>query len=87
MQLSKIAFYGIGQVLLKRRSGAEQKYEVDITALGTLSVRSGFEKYGANAIFGENQKLLSIFVSHFNKSLTLRFSKMGFLFMIFKIAF
>ena len=64
--MSKIAFYGIGQVLLKR--SRDQGYEVDTTALSTLAVRPSYERYGAKATFGENQKLLSIFVSSLNKT-------------------
>jgi hypothetical protein len=65
--ISNIAFYGFGQVLLKRSSKDENNYEVDTTALGSLPVRPEYAKLGANAVFSENAKLLHIFVSNLDK--------------------
>ena len=65
--MSNIAFYGFGQVLLKRSTTDKTNYDVDTTALGSLPVRPGYAKLGANAVFSENAKLLHIFVSNLNK--------------------
>jgi hypothetical protein len=65
--ISNIAFYGFGQVLLKRSTLDETNYEVDTTALSSLPVRPGYAKLGANAFFSENTELLHIFVSNLNK--------------------
>jgi hypothetical protein len=65
--ISNIAFYGFGQVLLKRSSKDENNYEVDTTALGSLPVRPEYAKLGANAVFSKNAKLLHIFVSNLDK--------------------
>ena len=65
--ISDIAFYGFGQVLLKRSRTDKANYEVDTTALGSLPVRPGYAKLGANAVFSETAKLLHIFVSNLDK--------------------
>ena len=65
--ISNIAFYGFGQVLLKRSTTDKTNYEVDTTALCSLPVRPGYAKLGANAVFSENAKLLHIFVSNLDK--------------------
>ena len=65
--ISDIAFYGFGQVLLKRSTTDNTNFEVDATALGSLPVRPGYAKLGANAVFSENAKLLHIFVSNLDK--------------------
>ena len=65
--ISDIAFYGFGQVLLKRSTTAKTNYEVDTTALCSLPVRPGYAKLGANAVFSETTKLLHIFVSNLDK--------------------
>ena len=68
--ISEMAFYGIGQNYLKKVSGEgkETIYDVDTTILSTLEVREGYEKYGANAFFDEEKKLLEIFVSSLGKT-------------------
>ena len=65
-----MAFYGIGQNYLKKATGADKKiaYDVDTTILGSLEVRPGYEKYGANAFFDENKNLLEIYVSSLGKT-------------------
>ena len=65
--MSRIAFHEMGQVLLKKNE--DGCYDVDTTILGTFEVRTGFVKYGARAVFDENQKLLEIFVSYLNRTL------------------
>ena len=65
--ISDIAFYGFGQVLLKRSTTDKANYEVDTTALGSLPVRPGYAKLGANAVFSKTTKLLHIFVSNLDK--------------------
>ena len=41
--------------------------KVDLTALGDLSVKDGFAKYGAKAVFDLSGKLLYIHVCAWNK--------------------
>ena len=41
--------------------------QVDLTALAELSVKEGFAKYGAKAVFDKDGKLLHIHVSTWNK--------------------
>ena len=65
--ISNIAFYGLGQVLLKRSTTDETNYEVDTTALSSLPVRPEYAKLGANAVFSDNAKLLHIFVANLDK--------------------
>ena len=65
--ISDIAFYGFGQVLLKRSTTDETNYEVDTTALSSLPVRPEYAKLGAKAVFAENTELLHIFVSNLDK--------------------
>ena len=65
--ISDIAFYGFGQVLLKRSTTDKTNYEVDTTALSSLPVRPEYAKLGAKAVFAENTELLHIFVSNLDK--------------------
>ena len=70
--ISNMAFYGIGQNFLKKATGKEGKiaYEVDCTTvLSGLETRSGYERYGANAFFGEDRKLMEIHVSSMGKTI------------------
>lgn len=64
--ISNIAFYGMGQVLLKM-SANQDTYEVDSTLLSTLSTRLSYERYGAKAVFGHDMKIIYIFVSSLNR--------------------
>ena len=66
--LMKIAFYGIGQTILKKFTDNQKiTYEVDTTVLSDLETRPEYEMYGANAFFGGDKKILHIFVSSLNK--------------------
>lgn len=69
--ISEMAFYGIGQNFLKKATGKEGKiaYGVDTTALSGLETRPGYEMYGANAFFGEDRKLIEIYVSSMGKTI------------------
>ena len=42
-------------------------FEVDTTALGTLKIREGFEKYGAKAVFAMDKTVSYIYVCAFDK--------------------
>ena len=77
--MSLIAFYGMGQVYLKRKTCTASAcslphancYEVDCTAMAKLELRSRlYEPYRAKAVFGDGRKLLSIYVSALNKTVT-----------------
>ena len=69
--ISDMAFYGTGQNFLKKATGKEGKiaYEVDTTILSGLETRPGYEMYGANAYFGEDRKLMEIYVSSMGKTI------------------
>ena len=60
-----------GQNFLKKATGKEGKiaYEVDTTILSGLETRPGYEMYGANAYFGEDRKLMEIYVSSMGKTI------------------
>ena len=65
--ISNLAFYGFGQNFLRKTEdnagNAGAVYEVDTTILSQIETRPGFEMYGAKAFFGEDKKLLQIYVS------------------------
>jgi hypothetical protein len=69
--ISNMAFFGIGQNFLKKATGKEGKisYEVDTTVLSGLETRPEYEMYGANAFFGEDRKLMEIYVSSMGKTI------------------
>ena len=69
--ISNMAFFGIGQNYLKKATGKEGiiAYEVDTTILSKFETRPGYEMYGANAFFGEDKKLLEIYVSSMGKTI------------------
>ena len=57
--LSRIAFYGIGQIYL--RAGSEkQTYEINLSFMKDLEQREGYERMGANAIFDNEMNVLEI---------------------------
>ena len=63
--LSHIAFYGIGQVYLKKTPGGDT-YEVDVTFVSSMEPREGYEKPGAKAVFSGDGTPLEILVSSTN---------------------
>ena len=67
--ISHMAFYGIGQIYLKKYEGTDKRitYDVDTTILGNLQTRPGYETYGANAFFDEEKNLVEIYVSSMGK--------------------
>ena len=69
--ISELAFFGIGQNYLKKAIGKEGiiAYEVDTTVLSKFETRPGYEMYGANAFFGEDKKLVEIYVSSMGKTI------------------
>jgi hypothetical protein len=71
--LTRIAFYGLGQFLLKRYTGSDvdasgEFYCVDTTELGPFPVRAGFEKYGARAVFDKDGAVMSIYTCAADKT-------------------
>ena len=68
--ISHMAFYGIGQNFLKKaecRGKGKITYEVDTAILSQFETRPGYEMYGATAIFGEDKKLIEIYVCSIKK--------------------
>ena len=57
--LSRIAFFGIGQIYLKAGS-EEQTYEIDLSFMKDLEPREGYERMGAKAIFDNEMNVLKI---------------------------
>ena len=57
--LSRIAFYGIGQIYLK--AGTEElTYEIDLSFMNGLEPREGYERMGANAVFDNEMNVIKI---------------------------
>ena len=61
---SRFAFAGLGASHLARTDAPDASFVVDMTWMADLSVRAGFERYGAAAWFDESRAIVRITWSH-----------------------